>query len=235
MYKIQAFAILFIFSLLASCTTEEELLQPNSLFEIDRTLSLDVQVYDHEMVPVEGTVIVIGNASGRNWLGIHECGQATNSDGRTKIILPRSVSKSDLLDGGFIQAMPNAYFVGGYISITDLDELQVIKGEVEEKIEVEFLKSIDQKSLLDESIVDASIKLTSANRHPLLSAFNSATSVDGVFELQWGPDTYASPPTNSRGEVKLRFRKAGDNPSIIIELSRYDRSTYTKEFFLIEE
>ena len=105
----------------------------------------------------------------------------------------------------------------------------------EEKIEVKFLKSIDQKSLIDGSTVDASLKVTSTTRHPLTYVFNSATSVDGIFDFAGGSDTYACPPTNSRGEVALSFRKTGDNPSLLVQLTRHDWTTYTEDLLMMEE
>lgn len=231
MYKIQTIFILFIISLLASCTSEEDFWQSDLPESQSNNVSFEVQVYDHEKAPVAGIVIAYGNQE----MGIIQCEEETDNNGRARIRVPGFVSESDLLEEGFIQAMPNARFVGGFISITDLDEVQVIEALAEEKIEVEFLKSIDQKSLLDGNLIDASIKVTSTTRHPLVYIFNSATSVDGIFQLQGRSDTYACPPTNSRGEVALSFRKTGNNPSLLIQLTRHDFTTYTEEILMMEE
>jgi len=230
-HKTQAFSLLFVVSLLASCTSDEDFWQSSPSFGPQNNVSFEVQVYNHENAPVVGVVIGYGNEE----QGIIQCEEETDNNGRARISVPGFISEGDLLNGGFVQAMPNASFVGGYISITDLEEVQVIEALAEETIEIEFLKSIDQKTLVEGTVVDASIRVTSTTRHPLTYIFNSATSVDGIFQLEGRSDTYACPRTNSRGEVALSFRKTGDNPSLLVKLTRHDFTTYEKEMLMIEE
>ena len=197
-----------------SCTVDDS-------FEFDNATddreTFEVQVLDYKGNPVKGVYVAFGLGD-RSTYSVN----TTDHNGAITLYFDWRITKSELSDGGFIQAIPNRYFDGAYAEVGNLDEVQVIHAPEKEEIKIELINPISADGLADGVEEDVSIRISSNTRLPAYGLFSSATSYDGLFQGPNSRSTYDCPPIDDDGEVNLRFIKTGSQPSMKIELRDYD-------------
>ena len=213
--------------IITSCT-DDPLLFDN--FESGVASFIEVQVVHHDGEPAKNVRISYGHQPSR----FINSAKTTDSNGYLKIELARYIDKNDLLEGGFIQAIPNEHFLGGYLHITDLDGIQVIQAPKEEEITVELLSEIDQAAFRDGAEQDISIKVSATTRLPFFGVFSSALAYDGQFINRNGYTNYDCPPADNNGVVNFTFVKQGEEPLMQIEVIGHNQVKHYQTMNLME-